>query len=161
MNIVNPGKLSDMNPWIVYIAVSARLIMSGVFIYASYDKIMNPAAFAEAVFGYQILPPQLINITAIVLPWLELFLGILLLSGIWMPGAALGISFLMIAFIGALFYNLARGLDFYCGCFSATSTTGVSWWIILRDLIFLALSLYLVAYRFFLDRKKFSPLSNY
>lgn len=155
MNQVNAGKLSVMNPWISYIGVSARLIMAGVFIYASYDKIMNPAAFAEAVFSYQILPSQLINITALVLPWLEFFLGILLLAGIWLPGASLGISLLMTIFIGALLYNLARGLDFYCGCFSTAPTgTGVSWLIVVRDIWFLILSLYLFFYHFFLNRKK-------
>ena len=62
------------------IILAARLILGGVFVFASIDKILHPAAFAEAVYNYQILPDNLINLTAIVLPWLELVLGSLLIS---------------------------------------------------------------------------------
>ncbi len=78
--------------------LGARLILAGIFIYASLDKIAHPAAFAKDVYNYQILPDALINLTALVLPWLELFLGLCLLAGIWLPGAVLTVSGLLIVF---------------------------------------------------------------
>ena len=57
------------------LAVIVRLVLGAVFVFATIDKIRHPAAFAEVVYNYQILPEVLINISAIVFPWLELLLG--------------------------------------------------------------------------------------
>jgi uncharacterized membrane protein YphA (DoxX/SURF4 family) len=133
-----------------------RLILGGVFIYASVDKIIHPAAFSEAVYNYQILPDVLINLTAIVLPWLELILGAFLILGLWLPGAALLSNLLLVTFFGALVFNLARGLDIDCGCFS-TSQEGTSslcmCFYVIRDGIFLLLGLYLFS-RIFLGKRE-------
>ncbi len=128
----------------------ARLFMGGVFLYASYDKILKPAAFAEAVYNYQILPEAAVNLAALVLPWLELLLGICLVAGVWLPGATLISTGLMTVFIAALVYNKIRGLDIHCGCFSTKTTEGpVGIWTVLRDVAFLAVSAYLMLHVFF------------
>jgi uncharacterized membrane protein YphA (DoxX/SURF4 family) len=69
--------------------IALRLFLGLVFVYASFDKILRPAAFAEIIYNYQILPEALINFTSIFLPWLELHLGLLLILGFWLPGAVL------------------------------------------------------------------------
>src|SRR3989339_2042083 len=58
-----------------------RLTLGGVFVYASLDKIANPAAFAELTWNYKILPTELVNLAALILPWVELTAGLLLISG--------------------------------------------------------------------------------
>ncbi len=127
------------------IILAARLILGGVFVFASIDKILHPAAFAEAVYNYQILPDSLINLAAIVLPWLELVLGSLLISGVWMPGSVLVCNLLLLIFIGILIYNTSRGLDIHCGCFSAEpSEDPQSIWTIARDALFLVPAVYLL-----------------
>jgi len=125
--------------------IVARLILAGIFIYASLDKIAHPAAFAKDVYNYQILPDALINLTALVLPWLELFLGLCLLVGIWLPGAVLTVNGLMVAFLAALVFNLARGLDINCGCFSTGSEAPAmsAGWYLLRDMGFFAVGVFL------------------
>ena len=125
--------------------IVARLILAGIFIYASLDKIAHPAAFAKDVYNYQILPDALINLTALVLPWLELFLGLCLLAGIWLPGAVLTVNGLMVVFLAALVFNLARGLDINCGCFSTGSEAPAmsAGWYLLRDAGFLAVGIFL------------------
>jgi cation diffusion facilitator family transporter len=129
-----------------------RLVLGGIFIYASLDKIYHPAAFAQAIHNYQILPDYFINITAIVLPWIELVLGLLLLFGFWLPGAALLTNLLLITFFSAVVFNAARGLNVDCGCFGGSGGGDVSMiWYILRDLGFLVLSLTLLTLVF---RKK-------
>jgi uncharacterized membrane protein YphA (DoxX/SURF4 family) len=123
----------------------ARLAMAGIFIYASIDKIAQPAAFAKDVYNYQILPDSLINLTALVLPWLELVLGLCLLAGIWLPGAVLAVNGLLVVFLATLLFNMARGLDINCGCFTtgadaaAMSTT----YYLIRDIAFLAIGAFL------------------
>jgi uncharacterized membrane protein YphA (DoxX/SURF4 family) len=126
----------------------ARLVLGSVFIYASIDKIVRPARFAEAVYDYQILPDALINLTAIILPWVEMLLGIFLVLGIWLPGAVLLSNFLLASFVGALLFNLARGLDIHCGCFSTSQETTSNYSLflyVIRDGMFLLLGLYLLS----------------
>ena len=132
------------------LTLSARLILGGVFVYASIDKILHPAAFAEAVYNYQILPDELINLTAIVLPCLELVLGIFLIINCWIPGTVILCNLLLITFIGALLFNIARGLNINCGCFSTTAVeSSMNVLTVLRDTSFLAISGYLLYVIFF------------
>jgi cation diffusion facilitator family transporter len=152
----DPGKIQPLPEKAVtrYLALAARLTMAGVFIYASFDKILHPAAFAEAVYNYQLLPDVLINLSALILPWFELTLGVLLLLGIWMPGSVLGINLLMVTFLTALIINKIRGLNISCGCFSTEPTAGgLSVWVVLRDVLFFVISLYLFVYHFFRREK--------
>ena len=121
----------------------ARLMLGMVFIYASYDKLFHPKAFAEIIYHYQILPDHLINITAIFLPWLELLIGIFLIIGFWLPGTVIWCNLLLVVYIGALSFNLARGLDIDCGCFSIAGGRSINIETILWDVFFLALSIYL------------------
>ena len=122
---------------------SARLILGVIFIYASYDKILHPKAFAEVVYNYQILPGGLINVTAIFLPWLEILMGVFLIVGVWMPGTIIWCNTLLVVYIGALCFNLVRGIDVNCGCFSTTKGSSISIETILWDVAFLTLSVYL------------------
>jgi uncharacterized membrane protein YphA (DoxX/SURF4 family) len=133
---------------------AARLFMGGVFLYASFDKILHPAAFAEAVYNYQILPDAAVNLAALALPWLELLLGVCLIAGVWLSGAALLSTGLLTVFIAALAYNKMRGLDIHCGCFYTGSTEDpADLRTVLRDVAFLAVSAYLTLSVFFSRRK--------
>jgi uncharacterized membrane protein YphA (DoxX/SURF4 family) len=119
-----------------------RLVMAGVFIYASVDKIIHPDLFAQTVYNYQVLPGYLVNLTALILPWLELTLGTCLLTNRWMPGASALAAVLMALFAGLTFFNLARGLDISCGCFStAPDDSPITVLTLARDVVFLILSL--------------------
>ena len=115
-----------------------------IFIYASLDKIAAPAYFAGTIQNYQLLPDALINLVAIILPWLELICGVLLLTGIWHRSAALIVSFLMIAFIIAITSVIIRGLDIECGCFG--SDTSANRTRIVEDIFFLTFSLQITFY---------------
>ncbi len=129
--------------WLMLIA---RLFLGGVFLYACLDKISRPAEFAQAVYNYQLLPAHMVNLTAIILPWLELLLGICLLSGVWMPGAVVWSNILLWCFFVALLFNYFRGLDVHCGCFyneaASTSTSSTALYL-LREIFFLTVSGYL------------------
>jgi uncharacterized membrane protein YphA (DoxX/SURF4 family) len=133
----------------------ARFLLGGIFIYASYDKILNPGAFAKIVFNYQILPNNLVNLIAIILPWLEVIVGFCLIIGWWIPGAVVIVNLLMIVFISALTFNLSRGLDVHCGCFSIdVSETAAIWLSFLRDIFFLVVSFFLIYMVFFLSKTR-------
>jgi uncharacterized membrane protein YphA (DoxX/SURF4 family) len=141
------GGLGKMG-WIRAASVLARLILGIVFIYASIDKIFHPGQFAEIIHNYQILPYLLINPTAIILPWLELILGVFLLIGIWLPGTVFLTNLLLAVFLGAMVFNLARGLDIHCGCFSTTVDLGDAAapmvWYAIRDSLFIIPGIFLL-----------------
>jgi uncharacterized membrane protein YphA (DoxX/SURF4 family) len=103
-----------------------RLILGTVFIVAGVDKILHPLAFAKSIDNYQILPDTLVNFAAMILPWIELALGSLLIAGVWLPGTVVLVNLLLGAFFAALIYNLARGLNVDCGCFTQSKTENPS-----------------------------------
>ncbi|MFB3903160.1 MAG: MauE/DoxX family redox-associated membrane protein [Acidobacteriota bacterium] len=118
--------------------IVSRLILGGVFIYASVDKIAHPDQFAEIVYNYKLMPGMTVNIMAIVLPWVEMVAGLFLVLGVWVKDSAAILGALLLVFIGAIGVNLARGLDFDCGCFStAASHKSASIMLIVRDLVLL------------------------
>ncbi len=135
-----------------------RLVMAGVFIYASIDKIIHPDLFAEAVYNYQVLPRYLVNLTALILPWLELTLGTCLLINRWMAGASALAAMLMALFVGMTVFNLARGLDISCGCFSAAPDDDpITALTLVRDMLFLIFSLTLAGLVFIKNARRRSP----
>ena len=150
------GHLTIWN-WRRLSLIFLRLFLGLVFVYASFDKILRPSDFAEIIYNYQVLPEVLINLTSVILPWLELLLGLLLIFGVWLPGAVLLCNSLFLVFFATLIFNSARGLDVDCGCFSvssATSSGGHMLWYLLRDSLFLVLGLCLFFSIFFRRRKR-------
>jgi uncharacterized membrane protein YphA (DoxX/SURF4 family) len=128
----------------------ARLLLGAVFLYASFDKIADPGAFAKAVYNYQILPDSAVNIVAVTLPWVELLLGVCLIAGFWLPGATILSTGLLILFVSAMAYNEVRGLDVHCGCFSAEPAGGPDGFPpLIRDSFFIVVSGFLTARVFF------------
>jgi uncharacterized membrane protein YphA (DoxX/SURF4 family) len=118
-----------------------RLVLGLVFLAACASKLLHPAAFAEVIINYHILPGFLVVPAALILPWLELLCGLALLAGIFAPGAALLTTAMMLVFLGAEFSALWRGLDIACGCFSVDpQARGGLTLSLLRDLGLLALS---------------------
>jgi len=131
-----------------HIIIIIRVFLGVLFIYASIHKILHPAAFAEAVSNYQILPGYLVNIFAVILPWLEIMVGICLVTGIFLFGATTLGFLMLLTFFGALAFNLVRGLNIDCGCFSQTTGSVVDhatmWWYSTRDGLLTILSAYLL-----------------
>ena len=122
----------------------ARIVLGMIFVYASYDKILHPAAFAKIIYNYRILPDELINLSAIFLPWLEFIIGSLLITGVWLPGSVFIGNILLIIFFSAIIYNKVRGLDISCGCFSTSEGAAPeSTFYLLRDFSFVVIAVYL------------------
>ncbi|MBN2468521.1 MAG: DoxX family membrane protein [Deltaproteobacteria bacterium] len=135
-----------IHPYTVWIL---RIVLGGIFIYASWDKLLNPEQFARAVQNYRILPHPGLNIIAVTLPWVELVCGILLVAGFLTRGAAIIISGLLTVFVLALGSAMIRGIDTSCGCFSSQGTHPITFLFLVRDAVFLVVALHV----FFYDRK--------
>jgi putative oxidoreductase len=120
-----------------------RWLIGITFIYASYHKITEPAHFAKIIYGYYLFPECIINLTAIILPYLELLSGIALILGIYPRSALLILEAMLFVFIVALSINLIRGYNFDCGCFSS-GERGYGYSVLsllVRDVIYFILGL--------------------
>ena len=93
-----------------------RLVLGVVFIYASYDKILDPSKFARDISNYHFVPFGLENTVAIILPWLELFIGIGIVLGIYIDGNTLLSAFLLLLFNFLIFQAMVRGFNIECAC---------------------------------------------
>lgn len=123
------------------LALVCRLLVGGVFIYASWDKLLQPDGFAQAIYHYRLVPLSLLHPLALLLPMTELVLGLGLILGVLRRGAALLAAFLTVVFLVAIGTALARGLDISCGCFHTDGGHGVGLDLFGRDLILLLLCL--------------------
>jgi len=130
------------------IELAARWILGITFIYASFHKIIAPADFAKILYGYDLFPGVLINLIAIVLPFVELFSGLALILGIYPRSAALIVNGMLLSFIIALSINLVRGHEFDCGCFSSGQTghTSSVELLLVRDIIYFVMGLQVFLY---------------
>jgi uncharacterized membrane protein YphA (DoxX/SURF4 family) len=125
----------------------SRLALGIIFIYASYDKALNPLAFAQIIHNYRITPPSLINISAITLPWIELLAGMLIIIGFRVKGANLILGGLLVFYIILLSVTAARGININCGCFSTSASVRSNLVaVIIRDVVFLPFALHILLF---------------
>ena len=134
-----------MNKYYGHFFLIIRLLLGGMWVWASLDKIQDPAQFSRDIANYHVMPFGLENLSAIVVPWLELLIGIGLIIGVMVDGAAL-ISFsLMLLFIVLISQAILRGFNIECGC-GLKEGQLVGWEKILENIVFLGGS-YLVMIR--------------
>jgi len=119
-------------PWDM-VELLCRWVLGGLFLYAGVQKIADPYGFAKTVYGYGILPGELVNLMAIVLPWVEVLAGGTLILGVWPVSSAGVISGLLLLFLVALVANIARGYSFDCGCFGSGGNETTGWGTVWRD----------------------------
>ena len=138
--IMKAGRLV-LPRWLEY---GLRLILGGVFIYASIHKIAHPADFARSIANYHMTPYVLLHPMALFLPWLEMVCGLALVSGFRMRGAAWILAVMLVVFIVAIASAMAQGLDISCGCFDTGNGHKVGFSLIMQDSALLLATLILI-----------------
>ena len=103
-----------------------RIILGITFIYASYHKILDPLAFSINIHNFHVTPYAVENLAALIIPWLELIVGIFLIIGVFLEGATSITIGLLIFFIIILSQALFRGIDVHCGCFKTAADAGTT-----------------------------------
>ena len=99
-----------------YLIVTTRIILGAVFLWASFGKILEPGDFARSISNYHIVPFGIENILALILPWLELLIGMGLILGIMFDGSVQISAILLIMFILMIGQAMLRGFNIECGC---------------------------------------------
>ena len=129
-------------------SVASRVVLSVTFLWACVHKIADPYDFALQVATYQILPLSLINLQAVILPWVELVTAVLLLAGLLTRASALVTCGMNVMFIIAISLALAADLQLQCGCFASSDVSDqMDSSLIVRDAILLVVGGILVYMR--------------
>jgi uncharacterized membrane protein YphA (DoxX/SURF4 family) len=118
--------------WRRWLVIVLRVVLGGVWLYAAYTKLRQPwLIFAMSIDGYKLLPEWAVLAVARTLPWIELAVGLLVVTGLALRYASvLGAAILAVFFI-AMISAYARGLAIDCGCFGPGDA--LSKWTLLRD----------------------------
>jgi len=114
-----------------------------VFVYAAVPKLLDWHKFAEAVSRYDMLPGLLVDFTALVMPALELVVGMMLVMGVYKRSTAWLTILMNLVFMVAMSQALIRGLDTSCGCF-ANGEDLLTWWDVVRDLVLIAMAGFII-----------------
>lgn len=94
-----------------------RILIGGLFLYSGFIKILDPHLFAQRVANYHLLGERGVSITAVLLPWLEIWTGLsLIILPPLRPAAWCLITCMLLLFTAVKLSALARGLDIPCGC---------------------------------------------
>lgn len=135
------GKL----PLSAILSLVLRLGLGGIFIASGAAKLAHLEQFYLTAQGYKILTPELIQLYAGWLPWLEILAGTCLIAGLFSRAGAILTSLLLGSFLVALGWVLLRGDAIDCGCFlGGGPSKPVTWELWFRDLAMLAGSLALL-----------------
>jgi putative oxidoreductase len=95
-----------------------RILLGAMLVFSGSLKIVDPEAFGRVIVRYDILPEILIAYAAILVPALEIVVGLFLLIGCKVRASAFIAMLLMIAFLVFISVNVARGRRIDCGCFN-------------------------------------------
>ena len=82
-----------------WVGVMARWILGSVFVYMGLNKVAHPVDFLKILREYNLVESHVVlNLLAALLPWIEVFCGLLLLVGIAVRGSALLVMGMLVPF---------------------------------------------------------------
>ena len=136
------------------VTVLLRVALGAIFVYAAWTKLVHVQfrpffmeltpwqLFAMEVNGYELLPLKAVELVARTLPWFELVVGLLLITGYWLRTAAAATALLLGGFFALMIRAYAKGMEIPCGCSGPNDI--ISWKTLLRDGSLLAAAMALV-----------------
>jgi uncharacterized membrane protein YphA (DoxX/SURF4 family) len=116
-------------PWRLKECVLAllRILLGLLLLWSGLQKIMFPYTIVANVYQYELFDRQAGVILAIAVPWLEVVLGVCLISGICLSGSLCLAVGLTSSFVVMQSSALHRHIRVRCGCFGVSAVDEVSW----------------------------------
>ena len=130
-----------------YLSLVLRIFIGIISIKASIWKIVTPKIWLENLAAYEIIPFELVNFFAVVIPSVELICGIFLIIGLRTRAAAAFYGLFILLITMGITVNLLRKRQINCGCFSPTGEP-ISLWKVFKNIF----EVIILAQIFFFDR---------
>lgn len=113
------------------------LLLGVFFLIVGFNKLLDPHAFAAAIFQGHLMPHAMINVMALLFMSLELVAAVTVVfmakyrrAGLWI------LVGLTLVYTGCVGVNLFRDLNTVCGCFGASArAASISYWTLVRNLL--------------------------
>jgi uncharacterized membrane protein YphA (DoxX/SURF4 family) len=173
---MTPQTRTRLRRWLLIVG---RLALGALFLFAAYGKLrpvdsapftlaslkitpnsldVSMMMFAMQIDSYQMLPSWGVMALSHTLPWLELALGLFLVSGLLLRWVSLLTTLLLTVFFAVLVHSYLAGMQINCGCFGpgAEKLTGSR---LLLEVLFLAVALGVTVGAFFEARSRRSSLT--
>src|SRR6266852_6237708 len=115
----------------------ARLLLAAVFIVAGFAKLADLPGSRQALRDFGV-PAVLANPFGVLLPLAEIAVAVALIPTASAWWGALGALALLLLFVAAIGYNLARGRTPDCHCFGQLHSAPVGWPRLVRNLVLAA-----------------------
>jgi uncharacterized membrane protein YphA (DoxX/SURF4 family) len=158
---ISPETTARTAAWPRTLLVVGRVLLGLIFVIAAYTKLHFDGAwhfgdyhffFAMAIDSYKLVPTALAEWMARSLPWVELILGVTLISGVALRWAGLFASGLMTVFIVAMVHAYVLKLEIMCGCFGNNEKVGPL--TLIRDSSLLVLALAVTVGAFLIKKRR-------
>ncbi len=130
--------------WKLGLSWCLRLTLAGIFFYAGWVKVLDPALFAIKIRNYDLLSDPWVAMVAVSLPWMEIICAICLVTRRLESGAITWIIGMLVVFLFGLISAMARGLNIDCGCFSEAVDRGSLAIIVATDVVLLVIAVRLL-----------------
>ena len=136
-----------------------RVFLGVLFIVSGGEKAVSPSEnFLYVIQAYQVLPDLLARIASLVFPWVELFVGLSILLGLWLDVGLKVLALVSSSLILMVGQAIVRNLPIdSCGCFGSLVHLPLRGVIIL-DITVLAATIYCLEY---LEKARRLSLDNY
>ncbi len=119
-------KLSNKNKSLL--GLIGRIIAGVVFIYAGFLKATAPSEeFAFAIEAYEIFPAFIVTIASLTMPWIEIYLGIFVIFGLFTRISSIAMGLLFVFFQILILSAIVRGISLVnCGCFGSAGNNSIT-----------------------------------
>lgn len=120
--------------------LAARIMVACIFVTAAVGKLRHLTVFEGVLANYRLLPRWAIAPVHVLLPLVELAVGIALV--LWPRLAAPAAALLLLMFAAAMAVNLRRGrTDIDCGCHQSVLRQRLRWTLVARNAVLALLAL--------------------
>ncbi len=138
--------------FIVTLQILFRVVLGGLLIFAGVLKLQDNTALFESVAYLPWIPILFKSIIIDTLPWVELFVGCLLIFNQFGNVVKPVTGIIYFSFFAFAIYGLGAGIEGDCGCFGDLDDTSMigallgsefGWRMVIRNAVFLAMTAFL------------------
>lgn len=123
------------------LAFTLRICFAFLFALAAFHKLRKFSSFRYTLGLYELVPERLVGVLAAVVVSAELYIA---LRMPFSPRIHFAAAAVLTAYAFAIALNVVRGrTDLDCGCMGPAARTPLTWWLVARNMVLVALLLML------------------